>query len=251
MDLHGKIVLVTGAGKRLGRASALALAQGGADVILHVYSSAGEDVAQEVTALGRRAYVLRADLASVAGAAQLSQDAIAVAGRVDVLVNNAAVFLPTPVDTLTLPTWQTIVRTNLTSSFVLALSLGREMRARGYGKIVQIGDWSGSRPMPGYLAYCVSKGGLHALTMALAKAFAPQVQVNTVAPGPVLLPVHYDAAARQAVVTRTPLRRLGQAADVARAVRFVVEGGEFVTGAIYMVDGGWLVSAAGGTDTSL
>jgi pteridine reductase len=124
------------------------------------------------------------------------------------------------------------------------------MRARGYGKIVQLGDWSGSRPIPGYLPYCVSKGGLHALTQVLAKALAPQVQVNEVAAGPVLPPDHYDAARRRALVRCTPLGRLGEAADVARAVRFLAGAGGFVTGATYLVDGGWLVSTPDGTGTS-
>jgi NAD(P)-dependent dehydrogenase (short-subunit alcohol dehydrogenase family) len=226
------------------------LAEGGADLLLHVHTSSGEEIAQEVTALGRRALVLRADLSRVAEARRLSQEALAVAGRVDVLVNNASVFLPTPLSTLTLQAWQTLLRTNLTAPFVLALFLGRTMRAHGSGKIVQLGDWSGLRPLPGYLPYCVSKGGLHTLTQVLAKALAPQVQVNSVAPGPVLPPAHYDAAARRALVERTPLKRLGNTADVVRAVRFLIEAGEFVTGTTYMVDGGWLASAAGGTGTS-
>jgi len=251
VDLYGKVALVTGAGRRLGYAIALALAEGGADLVLHVHTSSGEEIAQEVRALGRRAFVLRADLSQVAETRRLSQAALAVAGRVDVLVNNASVFLPTPLSTLTAQTWQTTLRTNLTAPFVLALLLGRTMRAHGCGKIVQLGDWSGMRPLPGYLPYCVSKGGLSTLTQVLAKALAPQVQVNSVAPGPVLPPAYYDAAARRALSERTPLRRLGETADVVRAVRFLVEAGEFVTGTTYMVDGGWLASVAGGMGTSV
>jgi len=251
VNLDGKVALVTGAGKRLGRAIARALAEGGADLLLHVHTSSGEEIAREVAALGRRALVLQADLSRVADACRLSREALRVAGRVDVLVNNAAVFLPTPLSTLTASSWQTILRTNLTTPFVLALFLGRTMRAHGSGKIVQLGDWSGMRPLPGYLPYCVSKGGLHTLTQVLAKTLAPQVQVNSVAPGPVLPPAHYDTAARRALVDRTPTGRLGKAADVVRAVRFLVEAGEFVTGTTYMVDGGWLANAGGGTGTSV
>jgi NAD(P)-dependent dehydrogenase (short-subunit alcohol dehydrogenase family) len=251
VSLEGKVALVTGAGRRLGGAIALALAEGGAELLLHVHTASGDDVARAVTALGRRATIVSADLSQATEVSRLSRDALAVAGRVDILVNNAAVFFPTPLTALTPATWQAILRTNLTAPFLLSLFLGRTMRARGAGKIVQLGDWSGLRPVPGYLPYCVAKGGLQALTQGLAKALAPQVQVNAIAPGPVLPPDNYDAARRRALMVRTPLGRLGVAADVARAVRFLVEAGEFVTGTTYMVDGGWLASPAGGTDTSL
>jgi NAD(P)-dependent dehydrogenase (short-subunit alcohol dehydrogenase family) len=251
VDLHGRVALVTGAGRRLGRACALSLAEGGADLLLHVHTSSGEEVAREVRALGRQATILSADLSQVTAASRLSREALAVAGRVDILVNNAAVFIPTPLRRLTVQSWQEILRTNLTAPFVLALLLGRTMQAQGAGKIVQLGDGSGSRPLPGYLPYCVSKGGLHALTQVLAKALAPQVQVNSVAPGPVLPPEDYDASARCALGENTPLGRLGEAGDVARAVRFLVEAGEFVNGAAYVVDGGWLARPASGTATSL
>jgi len=251
VELHGKVALVTGAGRRLGRAIALALAEGGADLILHVHSSSGEEVAREVAALGRQAMVIRADLSRLTEAYLLSQEALRRAGRVDVLVNNAAVFMPTPLPALTADSWRTILGTNLTAPAVLSLCLGRVMRARGSGSIIQLGDWSGVRPVPGYLPYCVAKGGLHALTQALAKALAPHVRVNEVAAGPVLPPDQYGAALRRTLVRRTPLGRLGEAADVARAVRFLSRAGGFVTGATYLVDGGWLARAPDGTGTSL
>ena len=125
------------------------------------------------------------------------------------------------------------------------------MAARGRGKIIFLGDWSGRRPSPEYLAYCVSKAGVHALMRALAKALAPHVQVNEVAPGPVLVPEDYGPRQRDELRRRTPLQRLGSPHDVARAVRFLIEEGDFVTGASYVVDGGWLASSAGGRLTSL
>ncbi|MGH7966562.1 MAG: SDR family NAD(P)-dependent oxidoreductase, partial [Candidatus Binatia bacterium] len=217
MVLHGTVALVTGSGRRLGRAISLALAEQGADLLLHVHTSSGEDIAQEIIALGRHAVVIRADLSYPSEAARLGREALAVAGRVDVLVNNAAVLIPTPLPTLTLDTWQGLLRTNLTAPFILSLSLGRAMQMQGSGKIIQLGDWSGSRPLPGYLPYCVAKGGLQSLTQALAKALAPQVQVNAVAPGPVLPPAHYDSVARHTLERYTPLSRLGKAEDVVRA----------------------------------
>jgi pteridine reductase len=250
MELSGKVALVTGAARRLGRAIALTLAAEGADVVLHVHSSSGEDLAREITSMGRQAWRVHADLSCPAEAYRLSRTVETLTGRVDILVNNAAVFFPTPLPTLTVHTWQTVLHTNLTAPFVLSLLLGRAMRERGMGKIIQLGDWSGKRPLPGYLSYGVSKGGVLALTQVLAKAFAPQVQVNAVAPGPVLPPDDYTATARRALIRHTPLKRLGQVGDVARAVRFLITAGDFMTGAIYLVDGGWLASAPEGTSTS-
>jgi len=249
--LSGKVVLVTGAARRLGRTIALTLAAEGADIALHVHTSSGEDLTREIAALGRRVWIVRADLSRPEEAFRLSQTVPALVGPVDILVNNAAVFFPTPFPTLTVPLWRTVLHTNLTAPFVLSLLLGRTMQKRGMGKIIQLGDWSGLRPVAGYLPYCVSKKGLLALTQVLAKAFAPQVQVNAVAPGPVLPPDHYTTVAQRALLARTPLRRLGQVADVARAVRFLVTTGDFVTGSVYLVDGGCLVSEPEGAGTSL
>jgi len=248
--LSGKVALVTGAARRVGRTIALTLAAGGADVALHVHTSSGEDLAGEIAALGRQAWIVRADLSRAPEARRLSEAVLARTGRVDILVNNAAVFFPTPLPALTAPLWGAVLQTNLTSPFVLSLLVGRAMRARGAGKIIQVGDWSGMRPLAGYLPYCVSKGGLVTLTQVLAKAFAPRVQVNAVAPGPVLPPDHYTAVARRALEAHTPLRRLGRPADVARTVRFLATAGDFVTGAVYVVDGGWLVSEPEGTGIS-
>jgi len=254
LGLAGKACVVTGASRGIGRETAVRLCSEGASVLLVARSP--DELVQAAARCERpgangRAATLRCDVTATDAGELILAEATERFGRVDVLVNNAAVFLPTPLSSLTVSSWQTILRTNLTAPFVLALFLGRTMRAHGSGKIVQLGDWSGMRPLPGYLPYCVSKGGMHVLTQVLAKALAPQVQVNSVALGPVLPPAHYDAAARRALVNRTPLRRLGKTADVVRAVRFLVEAGEFVTGTTYMVDGGWSASAVGGTGTSV
>lgn len=251
MQLEGRVAVVTGAARRLGRAIALALADGGADLVLHVHTSSGEALAQEIRQRGRQATVLRADLTCSAEVQQLSENVLKLHGRVDILVNNAAVFYPTPVATLTAAEWREMIQTNLTSVFCLGVSLGRVMRRQGAGKIIQLGDWSGLRPSSDYLAYCVSKAGVHALSLALAKAFAPEVQVNTVAPGPVLPPCTYDAQDVQRLRQETPLGRLGLPQDIARTVRFLIEHGDFVTGSAYVVDGGWLARGPGGSGTSL
>lgn len=251
MERQEKWALVTGGGKRIGRAIALSLAEGGADIVLHVHTSSGTDVAQAIESLGRRVVVLHADLSTAEGARQLGQAAWAVTGHIDILVNNAAVFSPMPLPTLTTTSWRATLQTNLTSPFVLSLLLGRAMRARGRGKIVQLGDWSGIRPAPHYLTYCVAKSGIFALTQAFAKAFAPYVQVNAVAPGPVLPPASYTKEKLRTLITQTPLRRGGHEHDIARTVRFFAEAADFVTGATYTVDGGWLAKVGDGSATSL
>jgi len=250
MQLQGKTVLVTGGGRRLGRAIALALAEGGANILLHVHTSSGLDVVRDIEALGRRVGLLQADLSTSREVLRLAKTAMA-SGSVDVLVNNAAVFFPTPLLTITAQAWREVIQTNLTAPFLLAFLLGRAMVKNGAGKIIQLGDWSGERPVPDFLPYCVSKGGARAMTRALAKTFAPQVQVNMVAPGPVQPPEHYDECRVDEIIEQTPLKRLGCEHDIARAVRFLVESGDFVTGATYTVDGGWLSKVAGGRGISL
>lgn len=251
VDLQGKVALITGAGRRVGRAISLALAQAGADTLLHVHTSSAETIQVEISQLGRRAWIVRADLSQPDAVSRLACEAQETAGRIDILVNNAAVFFSTPVATLGWADWERTLRTNLSAPFLLSLLVGRNMYQHGSGKIIFLGDWSGQRPSREFLAYCVSKSGIHALTQALAKAFAPYVQVNEIAPGPVLVPVEYSARQRARVRKNTPLQRFGDPQDVARVVRFLAECGDFVTGATYGVDGGWLATGAGGSGTSL
>jgi pteridine reductase len=231
MSLRGKVALVTGAGRRVGGAIAVALAEAGADLVLHMHTSAGEGTVRAAEALGRNVTVLRGDLSQPGGAVRVAREAGRCAGRVDIVVNNAGVFLPTPLPDLPLPVWRHVLGVNLTAPFVLALYLGRGMRGSGGGSLVQVGDWLGQRPAPGYAAYCVSKAGLHALTRALAKALAPQVRVNEVVLGPVLPPESYDARRLADIAAHTPVRRVGGVGEVTRVVRFLVEARPFLTGA--------------------
>lgn len=219
--------------------------------MLHVHSSAPAGLVEEIEQVGGRASVIRADFAVPGEAERLAQEARQRVGVIDVLVNSAAVFFPTPLLTLGVEEWRKVLRVNMTAPLTLATILGREMQKRGKGKVIQLGDWSGQRPVRNYLPYCVAKGGLHMSTVALAKALAPHVQVNEVVLGPVLPPSEYEASALDAIVRATPLARLGTPGDVVRTVRFLIETGNFVTGASYIVDGGWLAQAPGGMATSL
>jgi NAD(P)-dependent dehydrogenase (short-subunit alcohol dehydrogenase family) len=191
------------------------------------------------------------DLSVPQAGEKLAHAALQRVRRIDILVNSAAVFFPTPLSQLTAEEWRKMLRVNLIAGMTLAVTLGREMVTHGRGKIIQLGDWSGQRPVRQFLPYCVAKGGLHLATVALAKAFAPHVQVNELVLGPVLPPTEYESPALRALSAQTPLQRIGQPEDVVRMVRFLIEQGDFITGASYAVDGGWLAQAPGGMTTSL
>jgi pteridine reductase len=221
------------------------------NLILHVHSSSAQDLVEEIRQRGGRADVIRADLSLPGAAEQLAQEALRRAGTIEVLVNSAAVFFASPIRTVSVEEWRLVAQVNLIAPLTLAVQLGRLMHAQKRGKIIQLGDWSGQRPVRNYLPYCVAKGGLHMSTAALAKAWAPHVQVNELVLGPVLPPDDYEAHTLQGLIDATPLQRLGTPVDVLRMLRFLLEEGDFVTGASYVVDGGWLAQPPGGMTTSL
>ncbi len=241
MRLEGKKVLVTGAARRLGRAIALAAARRGADLILHYRSSAGdaEETAEAARQAGATAVTLQADLADAAGVSAVVDGARDAFGRVDVLVNNAAIYRRTPLDTLSEADWDEQLSVNMKAPFLLALALGRLMVRQGEGKIINLADGAGERPYPGFLPYCVSKGGMTSLTRALALELAPQVQVNAVAPGPVLSPEGLSREEIRSVPMANPLLRMGSPDDVAAALMFLVECSDFLTCSTVPVDVGW------------
>jgi len=243
MELEGKVAIVTGAAKRVGRAIAQELAHNGAVVAVHYRSSAAEALAvvESIAAQGGRANSFPADLGRV-GEIEAMVRAIATEfGRIDVLVNCASVFERKPIDDVTEADWDVSLDTNLKAPFFLAKFAAPHMRSAGAGKIVNIGDWAGIRPYNNYLPYTVSKAGLIGLTRALAKALAPEVQVNCVAIGPVLPPDGYDQAEIGELVKGTLTGKIGTPADVARAVLFFCQGTDFATGATLVLDGGRLI----------
>jgi NAD(P)-dependent dehydrogenase (short-subunit alcohol dehydrogenase family) len=244
MELRGRWALVTGAAKRVGRTIAGALAERGANVVVHYHTSAGEaaSTVSELERLGVRSLALGADLARPEDVARLAREAEERTGGIDVLVNNASNYLRVPFDELTEAVWDASLDVNLKAPFLLSWHLGRAMKRRGRGRIINLADWAGERPYNDYLPYCVSKAGVVCLTKALAKALGPEVQVNAVAPGPVLPPDDLGAAERQAIARATPLKRLGTPEDVARCVRFLAEEADSSTGAVFLVDGGRLIA---------
>jgi NAD(P)-dependent dehydrogenase (short-subunit alcohol dehydrogenase family) len=237
MRLSGKTALVTGAAKRVGREIALALARRGANIVVHYNTSAREarQLVSEIQRLGVDALAVRADQTD----ARQVRAAVQRAGKLDVLVASAAVYRRTPFKTLTEADWDFHLDANLKGPFLWALEAGKRMRA---GKIVLFADWAAYRPYKNYLPYVVSKAGIVCLTRALAKELAPGVQVNAIAPGPVLLPPGTSARQRRAILNATLIKRLGSPQDIVNAVLFLIEGGDFVTGHVLVVDGGRLIA---------
>jgi pteridine reductase len=238
MDLRGKAALVTGGARRLGRAIALALGRAGANVAVHYHSSAGPalEVVAELRALGVQAEAIPGDLTDVAAAERVVDEAIAHWGRLDILVNNSGIWGKTPLGSVTPERWDELHHTNLRGMFFLTQRAAPALRAAN-GAVVNIADVGVLKPWKNYTPYLVSKGGVVTLTEALAKDMAPEVRVNAVAPGPVLMPDDWSEEQGAAAGRSTLLGRLGSAEDVAQAVLFLATA-PYVTGVVLPVDGG-------------
>ncbi len=235
--LSGKSALVTGGARRIGRAIALALAAEGADVAITFLKSEREaqETARAIEALGVRAVALECDVRSEVSVKAAVAGVLERFGRLDVLVNNAAVFDRAPLDQLSVAAWDTVFETNARGPFLVAREALPHLKA-SQGRIVNIGSLGGSHAWADHAHYCSSKAALHMLTQAMAKGFAPDVSVNCVAPGWIEMGESGDAGARFAA--RTPVERNGTAEEVAQAVLFFATGPRFVTGQILGVDGG-------------
>ena len=244
MQAAGKIALVTGAARRVGKSIALALAERGAHVVITYNSSAVEAQAtvQEIMGRGVQGMALQGNITRSDDVNAIVQQVMDRFSRIDILVNNASNYYRTPFDTLTEEQWDDLVGTNLKGTFLMTKRVGDEMLKTGMGKIINLADWAGFRPYKDYIPYCVAKAGVIALTKALAKTLAPTIQVNAIAPGPVMLPEDFSDSQREAVVRATPLKRIGTPLDIAQTVVFLVEGSDFITGAIIPVDGGRLIA---------
>lgn len=236
--LSGKSALVTGGAKRIGRAIALALAQAGADVTITYRTSADEAVetVDAIEQLGQRGYALPCDVRSEGSVRDTVAQALAQHSGLDILVNNAAIFETTSLAEITLAQWDAVFETNARGPFLVTREALPALRA-ARGRIVNLGSLGGLRAWADHAHYCASKAALHMLTQAMAKALAPEVGVNCVAPGSIEMD---DSGSDQALrfAARTPLRRNGTAEEVAEAVLFFAAGPEFVTGQILTVDGG-------------
>jgi NAD(P)-dependent dehydrogenase (short-subunit alcohol dehydrogenase family) len=235
VELNGRTVLVTGGARRIGRAVCLALAQRGARVAIHCNES--EDEARETARQCPGSVVVSADLRNLDAAAQVLEEVEQRCGGIDVLVNNASVYEARDPAEIDEEAWDRALEVNLKAPFFLARDCAMRMRGRGGGVIVNLTDALVGQPYPRYLPYFAAKAGLEAATKGLAKAFAPEVRVNAVAPGPVLLPDGSDAGYEAQVRAATPLGRIGGPDAIVSAVIFLILN-DFVTGASLRVDGG-------------
>ncbi|UCC73311.1 MAG: SDR family oxidoreductase [Gemmatimonadota bacterium] len=242
MDTGRRLALVTGSARRLGRAIATALAEAGCNIALHHHAApaAALEAVGEIQRLGVDAVAFQADLSDLEEIRRLFAGLDSAFGRLDILVNNAAIFERAPVLDISPAAWDRVLDLNLRAPFFCSQEAARLMARSGAGSIVNIADVAAFQAWPGYAHYCVSKAGLVMMTRVLARALAPEVRVNAVAPGPVLPPEDLAAAERRQLAEMTALKRLGAPADVARAVLFLVES-SYITGETIVVDGGKLL----------
>jgi NAD(P)-dependent dehydrogenase (short-subunit alcohol dehydrogenase family) len=226
----------------VGQAIALGLARAGCDLALHYHDAreGADATAREVQAAGRRAAILQADLRDAVAARGLADQAATMLGGLDILVNSAGIMVPQRIEAVTPESWDATLDVNLRAYFFVAQGAIRHLRP-ARGRIVNLADIAAFEPWPEYVPHCVSKAGVVMLTQGLARALAPDITVNAVAPGAVLLPEAWDEATRTHFAKTTPLGRLGSPDDVVRAVRYLLEGGDYVTGTTLVVDGGRLI----------
>ncbi len=237
--LYGKTALITGAAKRLGRACALALAKAGADIAITFLTSAREaqHTVIDLASFGVRAVALRCDVTQEKSVKATIKEAVRELGGIDILVNNAANYETVDFEKLTLKQWDEIFASNARGPFLVSREALKTVRERR-GKIINVGSLGGIQPWVTHAHYCSSKAALHMLTKVMAKALAPEIAVNCVAPGMIDLGEKSAAAFMKRMAGQTPMKRNGCAGDVAAAVLFFATAPHFITGQIMTVDGG-------------
>lgn len=241
--LAAEAVLITGAAKRLGAATARLLHAHGANIAVHYHRSAAPALALVAELNASRAgsaVAVPADLLDLEALPGLVAATVAAFGRLTALVNNASTFYPTPVGSITAAQFDDLIGTNLRAPLFLMQAAAPQLREHG-GQVVNIIDIHATRPLKQHPVYCAAKAGLHMLTQSMARELAPRVRVNGVAPGPIMWPdagAPMDAVLQERILDRTALKRTGSPADIAKAVLFFLKDAPYVTGQILAVDGG-------------
>lgn len=238
LPLKDKTVLITGSARRIGAALARACAVAGGNVVIHCHHSEpeAEERRNEIQAMGRKAWVLPADLSDAAEVARLIPASVAEAGPLYALVNNAAIFAPLSARETTLSQWEQHMAINLTAPFLLSQAFAAQVPAGGEGRIVNLVDWRALRPGADHFPYTITKAALASMTEAMAAALAPNITVNALALGAILPPT--DQAARPDILDTIPAGRWGELPEVESALLFLLAGPAYVTGEIIHVDGG-------------
>ncbi|HEX6814998.1 MAG TPA: SDR family oxidoreductase [Gemmatimonadaceae bacterium] len=238
MDPKGRVALVTGGARRVGRALALALADRGARLAIHHHESPADatTLIDQLSARGIDAAAFQSDLRKAEAPDRLVADVVGHFGTLDILVNSAAVMVRSPLEDITPDAWDDTFALNLRAPFFCARAAARAMGERG-GVIVNLADLAGIEAWPTYAAHGISKAGVIHMTRVLARILAPRVRVNAIAPGAVLLPASWSADDAAHLERTTPLHRLGSPNDVAQAMLYLIDA-DYVTGDLLVVDGG-------------
>lgn len=238
--LEGQVALVTGGARRIGREIALTLGRAGASVIVNYNHSKNEaqSAAQEIMKFGVEAVALRADVAHPTQVRRMFRSVETRFGQLDILVNNAAIFFPARWDQLTEKQWDQILAVNLKGPFFCAQAAAKIMQRGKRGQIINISSLGGLNAWPDYMHYCSSKAGLIMLTRCLAKALAPKIRVNSIAPGTIMFPGERRSRTLEGIIRSTPLRKAGRPEDIAQMVLHLACCSDFITGQIFPVDGG-------------
>ena len=239
-SLDHQVALVTGAGRRIGRVIALTLARAGANVVVNYsQSKAGaEATAREIAGLGVESLAIQADVSRPQQVSKMFRAVEKRFGRLNILVNNAAIFFPRSWDKLAEKDWDRILGINLKGTFFCAQAAAQIMTRWKRGRIINISSLGGIQAWPGYMHYCSSKAAVIMLTRCLAKALAPHILVNSVAPGTILFSDEERAHRARKILRATPLQKGGRPADIAEMVLYLATQGEYITGQVFVVDGG-------------
>lgn len=245
MNLKGKVVLVTGSAKRVGRVIALAFAAKGARIAAHYNTSAADArklVAGAKSLSGADADIFRANLLDAAAPQKLADAVARRFGGIDILINSASLYERTPFASATPEDWDRHMAINARAPYFLAQACAPWLKRSGEGSVINIADWAGHRPYVEFGPYCASKAALLCANKVLAKALAPEVRVNAILPGPVLAPENMSESDKRKVAEATLLKRLGTPEAVARACLYLAESADYSTGAELTVDGGRLLA---------
>ncbi len=239
MEIKGKNILITGSAKRIGKYLALNLAKEGANIVIHYNSSKEEakKLEKEIKSFSVNAVCIKANLENEKETEKLAKESIRYFGKIDVLINNASIYYPTPLFSDNLEDLDRFYKVHIKAPFILSKIIGKSMLENKEGRIINIADYSPLRPYKDFTPYIVSKGGLLTLTKALAKELAPYVLVNAILPGPIVPPP--DLEDLEKPLQKTLLKRWAGEKEVFKAVKYLIET-DFTTGAFIPVEGGRL-----------
>ena len=243
MNLQKKVALITGAAHRVGKAIALGLAKEGMKIALHFNQSQEQanQTLEEIKALGAEAFAIQGDFADVAQIENVVKKCHEHFNQIDVLINNAALYFKTPVGETSELEWDDLLGINLKAPYFCAQYVSDLMKQKKRGKIINITDVAGISPWPEFIPYSASKAGLIAVTKGLAKALAPNIQVNAIASGTILMSEDATEEYKTEIKDSTLLKKLGTPQDIVNAAIFLLKGSDFVTGEVVVVDGGRLL----------